>query len=260
MRRPGAAGFIVHAKRHIVNHMQDWYALLRRHIADMMHAVLGVSQPAAQVDCPAGGEAFLQCGADTRLVAARCAAPLAHGADAEAWAGALWRQAENFPLGETPFLHEVHARGGHLLFVLDDAVFTLAARDALASLPPAAPGALWREDLPLARALYAKRRMWMLARKAQGAPFCPPYPAVQQGLLRSLALAEYPELARPSGRKLGKRALELRLLDAAEALLAMAYEAPPPARADLLQQSAHVADAAARLLELGIARIKVTQH
>lgn len=255
----GSNGFIVHAKRHIVNHMQDWIALLRGHIADIINTVWGTSLRPSQIDCPAGGEAFLPGGDGAPLlVAARSAAPLRYGADAREWAVALSRRAAEFPPGGT-LLQEIHARGGHLLFVLNDSVFTQAAADTLNSLPAALPGMLWPENAPLARALYAKRRMWMQARKAQGLPFCPPYPAAQQGLLLSLALAEYPERTQVPGRPLGRRALELRMLEAADSLLAMAYEVPPRARGALQYETAHVADAAARLLALGLARIEHLQ-
>lgn len=254
---PGGTVFIVHGKRHIVNHMQDWIALLRERIADMAGAVLGVPLRASQVDCPAGGEAFLQCGDGApRLIAARSAAPLTCGADARAWADAL---RQHIASTQAPPLLDVQDRRGHLLFVLQDAWYTLALRDALTQLPPAAPGGLWQEGAPLARALYAKRRMWMLARGAEGEPVCPAHPGTQRALLLCLALAEYPELARAPVRPLPARALELRLLEAGDALLALAHDVPPPARMARLAESAHMADAAARLLALGLYRIERLQ-
>lgn len=247
--------------------MTDLYTLLKQSVARFLAGQAGVPIVPRQIECPApsrrqeSGQAARGAN-EPPYCAMRSAAPLAFGADPAAWIDALRPAMGEERLLGVPYLREVRHNGGHLLFFLTDDFYTQALRLALQELPPAPhAGDTWHEDAALARILYTRRRMWMLARKAQGACICPPLPAVQKALFLSLAITERPDEDTRSGDASGRdapgrgvlpaRAMELRLLEASDALLTMTHCVPPGQRAALLRRCGYVGEAASRLYALG---------
>lgn len=213
--------------------MTGLYALLRAELAEKAGTLLGTNIAPAQIDCTAEG------------YPARSAAPLAAGANAAEWAAILQNGASTFTLLGVPLVQSVEHSGGHLLFRFTDTFYTAALTSALSILPrvdgtriPASD-----RDAALARISYTLRRMWMLSRKAEAEPACPPNPAVQRALYLTLGSLE--RLDHP-------HALTLRLLDASDALLSMTRSVLPRQRPALCAKCAHVGDAAARVFALGL--------
>ena len=209
---------------------------LRAYLASVTSAIAGEPVSPQEMDCPAEG------------VAVRCAAPLRLQLDA----GALCQKLQDaLPtltyLGVRPLARVTHG-GGHLFFELSGGLYTVLLRQALKTYGTVpGPGPCTRyEDAARARISYTIRRMWMLARKAEGLPRCPENSAVQSALLLTLAIPE--RLDHPRG-------LRLRLLAASDALLCMTRSVLPRLRPSLCKNTAHVAELALRILSLGLATL-----
>ncbi|MDR1620429.1 MAG: hypothetical protein LBS18_07205 [Clostridiales bacterium] len=214
--------------------MTDICRLLKEEIAATAGGVLGIGMRAGQIGCPAAS------------CLARSAIPLAMRADAGAYAQALTERAARFSLFGRPLIKNVGHHNGHLLFYAADAFYDAALAVILKELPPiAAPGSAWHQEALPARLLYTKRRMWMLSRKADGCVTCPADEAARRALLLTAAIY---------ARGLTRRALELRMLEASDALLTMTHHVTPYLRPRFCARCAHVADAAARVIHWGLTR------
>lgn len=168
------------------------------------------------------------------------AAPLQFGVDETELAAALHAALARFTLYGVPLLREVTHNQGHLLFYFTDAFYTALLKQALLHYPAAPPlNAGENLEETVRRLHYAQRRMWMLARTASGEVHCPPEPSVQRALFLTTGIPE---------RMHHPRARTIRLNDAADALLNMFHFTPPYARHALMRESAHVGEAAARIL------------
>lgn len=206
---------------------------LRAYLASVTSTVAGKIVSAQEMDCPAEGPAV------------RCAAPLRLQLDAGELAQKLQDVCPTLTyLGVRPIAHVTHG-GGHLFFELTGELYTALLVQALNTYAPVAgPGpSIPHEDAARARISYTIRRMWMLARKAEGTPSCPDNPAVQHALLLTLAIPE---------RFHHPRGLRLRLLAASDALLCMTRSVLPRLRPGLCKSSAHVAELSLRILTLGL--------
>lgn len=206
---------------------------LRAYLASITGEIAGKTVYSHEMDCPAEG------------VAVRCAAPLRLQADAGDLCRKLQKELPAFKyLGVSPIARVTHG-GGHLFFELTGELYTALLEDALSTFEPVpGPGPTApHDDAARARINYTIRRMWMLARKATGAPCCPENPAVQNALLLTLAIPE--RLRHPRG-------LRLRLLAASDALLCMTRSVLPRLRPGLCRTSAHVAELGLRILTLGL--------
>ncbi len=206
---------------------------LRAYLASITGAAAGKSVYPHEIDCPAEG------------VAARCAAPLRLQTNAGELCHKLQELLPTFQYyGVSPITRVTHS-GGHLLFTLSRELYTALLQQALnVYATVAGPGlSAPHEDAAHARIRYTIRRMWMLARKADGIPHCPDNPAVQHALLLTLAIPE--RLDHPRG-------LRLRLLAASDALLCMTRSVLPRLRPGLCKTSAHVAELGFRILTLGL--------
>ncbi len=216
--------------------LTDFYTLFRISVAGTLSSLLGCAVSPASIDCSAQG------------CSARSALPLQLHRDANELASFLQSHISAFTLLETALLRDIQGSGGHLLFYHSGAVCNAMLQRTLQELPPFThPRPAYSEDPVAARMLYTQRRMWMLARKAAftppGAPLCPASPTVQQALWLTFAVTE---------RGISRRALELRLLAASDALLTMTHSVLPRQRPALSLASTHVGDAAARLIEHGL--------
>lgn len=206
---------------------------LRAYLASVTGAIAGEPVSAQEMDCPAEG------------VAVRCAAPLRLQLNAGELAQKLQDLRPTLTyLGVHPIARVTHG-GGHLFFELTGALYTALLVQALgvyAPVPGPGPSAP-HEDAVRARISYTIRRMWMLARKAEGTPCCPENLAVQHALLLTLAIPE---------RFHHPRGLRLRLLAASDALLCMTRSVLPRLRPGLCKNAAHVAELSLRILTLGL--------
>lgn len=217
--------------------MTDFCTRLRQGIAAMATELLGVQIHPAQIDCPVQGSIAYP-------FVARSAAPLLHQADAALWAETLRQGAHAYTLLDTPYIQDIRSNGGHLLFSLTDSYYTALLRSALVELPALEnPDCVTHEDAALARIHYTQRRMWMLARHAEGDIYCPPAPEVQRALLLTVATCE---------QGITARALILRLLAASDALLTMTHCVLPRQRPALCKQCGYVGQAAARIFALSV--------
>ena len=211
-------------------HTISWniFAPVRNELAIGATAILHTDLPATAFVCAPQG-------ADIKS-----AAPLMLHADASELASKLHARRSQFTLLGVPLVACVYENGGHLLFRLTDAFYTALLREVLMVYPPAPPLSAGEELPPEARHIhYAQRRMWMLARYAEGEVCCPTVPAIQRALFLSAGVGE--RLDHP-------RALQLRLEEASTALTTMFHTVLPHERSALMRESAFVGEAAARIL------------
>ncbi len=210
--------------------MESLYELLRNSLAGTSSSLLGESIYSTYIDCAPEG------------CAARSAAPLTLGADANEWANVLNEGAAEFTLFGVQLVKSVEANEGHLLFSLTDEFYTEALKCALNELEPLVQCPEFLHcSAALSRLEYTMRRMWMLGRKAEGEPSCPNNTDVQRALLLTLGAIE---------RLDNNRALTLRLLKASDVLLRMTRGVLQRERPALCTASAHVGDCAARVFAL----------
>ncbi len=204
------------------------YFRIREALARGLSDALGFSADEIDIRCPGRG-----CGAV-------CALPLSKGFDAQEAAQKL---NDTQPFGEIfgePFVSDVRAENGHLLFYFTPAFYTKAMEYTLDEYP-----AVTDPNIPENRVEYALWRMRMLSRK--GAHECPNDPAVQAALLLALGIPE-----RAGDEKL----MRLRLTDTAEAVLHMTHHLPPAERPALLNRCGSVAEATQRLLHYGLKTLR----
>ncbi|MDL2258026.1 hypothetical protein LJC42_02560 [Eubacteriales bacterium OttesenSCG-928-K08] len=201
----------------------------------------------SEISCTASKLLNVAIGTETidiapRGAGARCAAPLKFGADAAQWAQLLTKSAHEFLLLDEQLISSVSCNGGHLLFHFADVFYSAAVAHIINALPQAKPFSTGEAGEQMSSVFYAQRRMWMLARRATGKPFCPAVPDVQLALLSVLSLLDAPH----------EQALRIRAADAANALITMTYSTPPRRRPALLRDCAYVGDAAARIFSYSI--------
>lgn len=223
--------------------MTDFIGEIKRSIASTLLVLLNVECDETNISCPAN-----EFGAKTAL-------PLIYNADASLWQSVIDNNKLAFTLWGIEYLDSVSVNGGHILFNFCPCLYTAIIELILKELPP--HSLVWsiehNSNKALERAMYAKHRMRMLARKSGQdtsnnaktlkANNCFTYKSVQRAILLIATLIE------PG---IGKRALELRLNESSSALLTMTHCVAPRERAKLFLDCSRVAEAAFRVLGLAL--------